>query len=158
MEIRVGTLDDAVSIARLNVEVQNIHAAALPHIFKRVSDGSFALPYITQCLADPQNHFFIASVAGEDVGYVFARVVRRLESAYTYARGQVYIDQIAVRPEYQGQGCGAALIQAVCDLAKAEQIETVALDTWAFNDKAQAFFASQGFTPFNIRMWMQIEL
>ncbi len=158
MEIRVGTIDDAVSISELNVDVQNIHAAALPAIFKPVSDGSFALPYITQCLADPQNHFFIASVAGEDVGYVFARVVRRMESAYTYARGQVYIDQIAVKPAYQGQGCGAALIQAVRDLAKAEQIETVALDTWAFNDKAQAFFARQGFTPFNIRMWMQVEI
>ncbi|HOT91949.1 MAG TPA: hypothetical protein PLN71_10320 [Anaerolineae bacterium] len=50
--------------------------------------------------------------------------------------------------------CGAH--PAVRDLAKAQGISTVALDTWFFNEKAQAFFAHEGFTMFNERLWMEV--
>lgn len=156
MEIRLATMADVESISALNVDVQNIHAEALPHIFKHVSDPGFAVPYITELMNAPNNYFYIASIDGEDVGYIYARVVRRPESAYMHPWNFVYIDQISVKPAYQGQGCGAALIQAVRDLAKAQGITTVALDTWFFNEKAQAFFAREGFTMFNMRMWMEV--
>jgi diamine N-acetyltransferase len=156
MEIRLATLADAERIAALNVDVQNVHAEALPHIFKHVADASFALPYITEQLENPNNYFYIASIGGEDVGYVFARVVRRPENAYMHPRDMVYIDQISVEPAYQRHGCGAALIQAVRELAREQDISTVAMDTWFFNEKAQAFFAHEGFTTFNMRMWMEV--
>lgn len=157
MEIRLALQTDVNSISALNVDVQNIHAEALPHIFKHVSDPGFAVPYITEQLSDPNNYFFIASINGEDAGYIFAHVVRRPENAYMHPWNYVYINQISVKPVYQQHGCGAALIQAVRELAKEQGITTVAIDTWFFNEKAQAFFANQGFTMFNQRMWMQID-
>jgi GNAT superfamily N-acetyltransferase len=84
------------------------------------------------------------SVAGEDVGSSL-----RASSAHGkcvhVCQGQVYIDQIAVKPRIRGWAA-AALIQAVRESGKSGADWTVALDTWAFNDKAQAFFARQGFT------------
>ena len=157
MDIRLATLADVEIISALNVDVQNVHAEALPHIFKHVSDPGFAVPYITEQLDDPNNYFYIASIDGEEAGYIYARVVRRPGNAYMHPWNYVYIDQISVKPEYQRQGCGAALIQAVRELAKEQGITTVAIDTWFFNEKAQAFFASQGLTMFNQRMWMQID-
>lgn len=157
MEIRLATMADVESISALNVDVQNVHAEALPHIFKHVSDPGFAVPYITELMNAPNNCFYIASIDGEDVGYIYARVVRRPESAYMHPWDFVYIDQISVKPAYQRRGCGAALIQATRELAKEQGITTVAIDTWFFNEKAQAFFAGQGFSMFNMRMWMQIE-
>ncbi len=157
MEIRLATIADVKSISALNVDVQNVHAAALPHIFKHVSDPGFAVPYVTEQLSDPNNYFFIASIDGEDVGYIFAHVTRRPDSAYMHPWNFVYINQISVKPAYQKQGCGAALIQAVRDLAREQGIATVAIDTWFFNEKAQTFFANQGFSMFNMRMWMQID-
>lgn len=158
MNIRLATLADVEIISALNVDVQNVHAAALPHIFKHVSEPGFAVLYITEQLNDPNNYFYIANIDGEDAGYVYARVVRRPESAYMHPWNFVYINQISVKPAYQRQGCGAALIQAVRDLARAQGITTVALDTWFFNEKAQTFFADQGFVTFNRRMWMQINV
>ena len=156
MEIRLAMIADVESISALNVDVQNVHAEALPHIFKHVSDPGFAVPYVTEQLSDPNNYFFIASIDGEDVGYIFAHVTRRPDSAYMHPWNFVYINQISVKPAYQGQGCGAALIQAVGDLAREQGITTVAIDTWFFNAKAQAFFAREGFTMFNERMWMEV--
>jgi len=156
MEIRLATLADAELISALNVDVQNVHAEALPHIFKHVADSSFAIPYITEQLENPNNYFFIASIDGEDAGYVYARVVRRPENAYMHPWNFVYIDQISVKPAYQRQGCGTALIQAVRELAREQGISTIAIDTWFFNEKAQAFFAREGFAMFNMRMWMEV--
>ena len=155
MNIRVATPKDIESIADLNVEVQNLHAKAHPHIFKHVEDGVFAINYIAEQMTTPNTYFFIAELDGEAVGYVFARVIHRPENPYTYAWNWVYIDQIAVKPSAQGKGCGSALIQAVRELAQEEGIETIALDTWAFNEKAQDFFKNQGFTMFNMKMWME---
>ena len=48
MEIRLANLADVDAISTLNVDVQNVHAEALPHIFKHISDPDFAEPYITE--------------------------------------------------------------------------------------------------------------
>ncbi|MBN2004393.1 MAG: GNAT family N-acetyltransferase [Anaerolineae bacterium] len=157
MEIRVAKIADVQTIADLNVEVQNLHAAALPHMFKAVSDGAFAVAFITEQIKTPANYFLIANVDGEDVGYVFARLVRRTGNEYMRPWSLVYIDQIAVKASHQRRGCGSALIQAVRDLADEFAIETIALDTWAFNEAAQAFFAKQGFTTYKMQMWAQVE-
>lgn len=156
MDIRLATMADVGALSALNVDVQNVHAAALPHIFKHISDPGFAVPYIAEQLSNPNTYFYIASMDGEDAGYVYARVVRRPENAYMHAWEFVYIDQISVKPAQQGRGCGAALIQAVRDLAREQGITTVALDTWFCNEKAQALFARQGFVMFNERMWTQV--
>ena len=154
MEIRAASPADVDSIAALNVDVQNIHAAAHPHIFKPVSDGEFAKTYLEEQIAKPDSHFFIANLDDEDVGYVFARIVRRAENPYMYAWNSVHIDQISVKPEHQGKGCGTALIQAVRDLAKEQGIDTIILNYWAFNEKACTFFTRQGFVTFNTRAWI----
>jgi ribosomal protein S18 acetylase RimI-like enzyme len=157
MDVRLATIADIETIAALNVEVQNLHAEAHPHIFKSVMDGAFAIDYISEQMRMLNHYFYVVNLEGEDVGYVFGRVVRRPESAYMYAWNMIYIDQIAVKSTARGKGCGTRLIQAVRELAMEQGIETVALDTWNFNEGAQAFFAKQGFTTFNLRMWMQVE-
>jgi len=91
------------------------------------------------------------------VGYVFARLVRRTGNEYMRPWSLVYIDQIAVKSSHQRRGCGSALIQAVRDLADEFAIETIALDTWAFNESAQAFFAKQGFTTYKMQMWTRTD-
>ena len=37
LEVRAATVDDADTISSLNDEVQNVHADALPHLFKPAS-------------------------------------------------------------------------------------------------------------------------
>jgi diamine N-acetyltransferase len=153
MEIRRAALEDAAILSSLNVDVQHLHALAQPKIFKPPENDEFALQFMQDHLSDPLNYFFIATLDGEDIGYLFARIVERPENPFMYAWKYIYIDQISIRPAWRRKGAGKLLMEQVCALARQEGIETIALDTWAFNQDAQAFFTRQGFVPFNIRMW-----
>jgi ribosomal protein S18 acetylase RimI-like enzyme len=154
MEIRRAKLDDAASLSALNADVQRVHASALPRIFKQPESDAFALQFMQEHLPDALNYFFIASLDGEDVGYIFARIVDRPEDPFMYAWRYIYIDQITVKPDFRGRGVGRQLMEAVRSLAEQEGIDTIALDTWSFNTAAQAFFKKQGFELFNLRMWL----
>jgi ribosomal protein S18 acetylase RimI-like enzyme len=154
MEIRKATTADAATLSALNVVVQKIHADAQPHIFKQPADDTFAVAYMLEQLADPASHFFMATLNGEDIGYILARIVKRPENPFMVARQYLYIDQIAVKPAHQRTGCGQRLLAEVLALAAENEIDTIALDVWSFNQQAQSFFKKQGFTLFNERMWL----
>lgn len=151
--IRLATLEDAPVLARLVLEVQHLHALKRPDIFKPADDaGSFETDFRERILTDPNGSVFLAEVAKQAVGYVYSSVVERSESPYTFVRHYVHIDQICVKSEFRGRGCGQALVQAVFALAKERGSTHVTLSTWAFNSDAQAFFAAQGFRPYIFSM------
>ncbi len=153
MNIRLATQDDVETIALLNRDVQKLHADARPHLFKQPGDLEPVKADIRdRMLMDADSRVLLAEHDGQVVGYVYVRIFRRPETAYTYAHQFLHIDQIAVKPEFQGRGYGQALIEAVFDLARNEEIERVTLDTWDFNQYAQAFFRMMGFRTFNYRM------
>ena len=153
INVRKATKADARILSALNVDVQRVHANALPHIFKQPENDAFALEYMIERLLEPANHFFIAEVGDEAVGYIFARIVERPENPFMFACNYVYIDQIAVRPAFQKQGIGKQLIDEVVALTAENNIGTIALDTWTFNKQALSFFQKYGFAPFNERLW-----
>jgi GNAT superfamily N-acetyltransferase len=155
MTIRQASPADAATISRLNVPVQQLHADAEPDTFKQPESDAFAAESLREWLAAEDRYFYIAHEGETAVGYIYGEVRRRPENPYTHARAQLYIHQIAVAPAYQGRGYGAQLIRRVRDLADELGIETIALDTWVFNDQARQFFAGQGFTPFMVRMRLQ---
>jgi ribosomal protein S18 acetylase RimI-like enzyme len=158
MNIRPATLDDADLLAVLNADVQRLHADALPQLFKQPDDlGMIAAAFRDVFFPDPNVCVFIVEVEGAAAGYVVARISHRPENAFTYAQDWIYIDQIGVRPAYQGQGCGRMLVQAVFELAQAEKINRITLDTWAFNTEAQAFFKKQRFEVSIYRMDVYLE-
>lgn len=158
MKIRSATLGDAGLLAELNVDVQRLHAQKLPHLFKQPHDlGIIAATFRDVFLANPDMRVYVVEVEDVAAGYIVAQITCRPENAFTYEQKTVYIDQISVRPAYQRQGCGQALIQAVFDLARSEGIERVTLATWDFNTDAQAFFKKQGFNVYHYRMDVTLE-
>ena len=72
------------------------------------------------------------------------------------AMDSVYIHQMSLKPEYQSQGYGKKLMEAVKDLAKEKGISTIALDVWSFNSQARSFYQKQGFVNYNERMWLEL--
>lgn len=156
MIIRRAVVEDAPSISRLNFEVQRLHASALPHLFKSPPQADFALLFMQEQLADPNNYFYICQQDGEDVGYVFARLLHRPENAFFHAWKYFYIDHIAVTPGRRRSGCGRQLVETIVELAQQEGVDTISLETWAFNHDAHAFFSQVGFETANMRMWRQV--
>jgi ribosomal protein S18 acetylase RimI-like enzyme len=154
--IREATAADAACISRLNIDVQKLHADALPHLFKQPSATTFPPAAVVELMAEPHNIFFLAEVDGAAVGYVWVEIRRRPEDAAQFARNSVLIHHISVTPAHQGHGHGDRLMVAVKALAKAGDITTVVLDTWSFNTEAHRFFERQGCSIFNYRLWTEV--
>ena len=156
MDIRLATPADAEIVAALNAEVQRVHAEALPSLFKPPSPETFPASLVEQLLADPSTSIFVGSANGTPVGYIYAQILRRDETASRYAWDRLYIHHLSVNQEYQSQGVGQALMQAVLKVAQDHGISILALDVWSFNTKARAFFAAQGFAVYNETLWLHL--
>lgn len=151
--VRAATMADAGTISALNADVQEIHAKALPRRFKLPSAETFPLSEALKLLADSQNLFFMAHFSAFAAGYVYAEVIRRPETSRTYAHEMIYIHHISVRPHFQGQGVGKALMNAVQSAGRDLGITTLALDVWSFNEAARSFFVRFGLKQYNERLW-----
>lgn len=152
MEIRRATAGEAGIVSRLNREVQQLHADALPHLFKPPSEDAFSREMFAALVADGQTHTLIGWLGGTPVGYVYAEFVRQPESPFRYALDCCYVQQLSVDRAYHKRGYGAQLLGAVVELARARGVARIELDVWAFNHNARGFFAGQGFAVFNERM------
>jgi ribosomal protein S18 acetylase RimI-like enzyme len=156
IDVRLATLNDAEIISALNAEVQTVHAEALPHLFKAASPETFPTSFVRPLLADPDTYIFIGSLHDEPVGYLYAQIIRRQETALRHAWERLHIHHISVHRTQHRRGCGHALLQAAVQFAKEQGITTITLDVWSFNTQARSFFATQGFTVYNENMWLEV--
>ncbi len=156
MKIRPATQRDIETLSLLNQDVQKLHAEAYPQLFKPLSSNPFPPSFFEELLLQPEHIFYIAEVDGQAVGYIYAEIRHTPEASYRYALDTVHIHHISIRPDFRRHGYGEKLIEAVKSLAKEKGIHLITLDVWSFNTTAQAFFAGQGFTNYNLRMWMNL--
>ncbi len=156
MQIRLANANDAEIISSLNADVQKIHATALPHLFKPPSKDVFPPSAVIELLANSNNYIYIGQLDGKDIGYIYAEIRNLPETPFRYAMDMIYIHHISLHPQYQHKGFGEILIEAIKALAREKELSLIALDVWSFNIEAHAFFAKQGFTNFNDRMWLEI--
>jgi diamine N-acetyltransferase len=157
--IRRATAADAEAVASLNMDVQALHAEAMPWRFKPPGPASFPPEAAAALIAKPENIILVADIkmVRTPVGYIYAEILRRPETPFTYAFEMIYIHHISVRPEFREQDLGEALLDAVRAAAAERKIELIALDVWSFNGPARAFFRRNGFTIYNERLWNRPE-
>ena len=155
LSLRRAAVEDAEILRVLNADVQRVHAALLPDLFKPAAAESFTANHARAMLMHPDNIVIIATCSGVPTGYAYAEARRRLENAFTYGVDEVYLHHLSVVPEYRRQGIGTALLDGVADAAHALGIERVALDVWTANKQALAFFVAHGFAPCNERLARQ---
>ena len=156
MDIRLATPADAPSIVALNEDVQKLHAAALPHLFKPPSPATFPLPEVMDLLANSANYFYLAEVEREPVGYIYAEIRDQPENSFRYAVRFIHIHHISIRPAYRQRGYGECLVRQVLALAQEKGLSRITLDVWSFNTPARDFFHKQGFEVYNQRLWMNL--
>ena len=153
IRIERADISNAKDIARLNIFVQKLHTRAYPHIFKPAASRQSVEQFFEKLLADEQNYFYLAFIKNRPVGYIWSRLEQRAENTLMYERRRLYIHHISVDESYRGQGIGTSLLDEVMSLSSSKGIETMALDTWTFNEEAYNFFKKRGFEEYNIQMW-----
>ena len=67
--------------------------------------------------------------------------------------GELYLDSLAVRPDYQGQGIATRLLQAAADKAAAMGIGAVGLLVDDNNPKAEKLYHRCGFVTVGDNRW-----
>ena len=151
--VRAATERDIPRLVGLNRLVQDLHVAAHPDVFRPSSDMPGIEDLFSKSISDTNQHVLVAEVDGVAVGYLCATVER--EPAHTFKRDttRLYVHQIAVDTDRRRRGVGRALFAAAEQIAQDRLINDIALDTWSFNEEAQDFFASLGFSVYKIKLW-----
>jgi ribosomal protein S18 acetylase RimI-like enzyme len=152
MEIRRAAKEDAAAISTLNREIQALHAAGLPELFKPPAEDSFSAERVRTLLDTAGVRMWVAFVDNAPAGYLYAEVSRQGENALRKPHSYVYVTHICVAAAQRRRGIGRALLEAARAWALEEAVEGIQLDVWSFNADAQAFFARQGFAPLTLRM------
>jgi ribosomal-protein-alanine N-acetyltransferase len=89
------------------------------------------------------HHYLVAlDEAGRVAGYAGLAVV---------ARGEAWVQNIAVRRDAQRAGIGRAMLEALLAHAAVRAARTVMLEVAADNAAAQKLYASYGFEPVGLR-------
>ena len=151
--VRRATAADAEPVSALNADVQALHAAAMPQRFKSPGANTFQQSAAAALIARSGNLVFIAEADGEAVGYAYAEVVRRSETAFHHAYDSVYLHHISVTLSHRRLGAGAALLEAVRSAGRELGIDLLTADVWSFNEDARAFFRRHGLAPYIERLW-----
>jgi ribosomal protein S18 acetylase RimI-like enzyme len=120
-----------------------------------VTDPSELESFFAGVLGSSEHVVFVAT-ASAPLGYAWAQDITRPRTVFTNAGRVAYINHVAVAPHARRTGVATALCRAVEDEARSRGINDVALDHWAFNREAAAFFEGAGFVDFNIRMRRQV--
>jgi diamine N-acetyltransferase len=97
VEIRPGTAADAATLTALNAHVHDLHVAAEPYRYRATRHDEVEA-HFQEVLADPEADVLVATTAGEAVGYLVARVVRRPAHVFTATYAYLLVDQLAVVP------------------------------------------------------------
>ena len=157
MNIRQAVHDDASLLSKFCMDVQRIHAARHPDVFKTPQNNEFAVPFFDEKLANPLIRIFIAEDGEEQVlGYILCELIEREENPFTFAMRYILIDQISVRPAAQGRGIGKALMAQAEKLARELNVAKIQLISWDFNTDAHVFFERLGFVKFSHRFWRNL--
>lgn len=97
------------------------------------------IQYLAEARNDDDHRLIVAEAPdGKIAGFV-------MTDFNSFVRRALYIDQLAVDPDYQGQGVGRSLMEKAEQLAVLEKFNAVSLHVRADNDKAIHLYESMGF-------------
>lgn len=125
-----------------NVEIRKLGPRDLA-LLRAIPPGLFDAPLdpvqAEAFLADPMNLMFMAFVDEAAVGMTSATVLRHPDKA-----PQLFINEVAMRPEYRARGIAKALCRRAIMTARSLGCQSVWVGTEAENAEALALYRSLG--------------
>lgn len=150
MEIRPATADDLDALVPLQREVQGLHVEAHPEIYRESTDDDLRAG-MRHFLEQDQATIWVAWDGEAPLGFVVV-LLKNLEGPYRLPTRVLHVNQMGVSQHARRQGVGRALMAEVRAVARREGCQSLSLDVLEFNEEAKAFYASEGFEPFRLRM------
>ena len=155
MQIRNADSGDLDQLTDFIVRVQGIHVDACPAIFAPLGEQPVR-KFLDDCLSAGSPIIRVADRNSTVPGFTLLAVHELSGSLIRLPRKLVYVDLIAVDPQYQRSGVGSALILDALEIAKSRGIGRIELDVMGFNESAHRFFESQGFSTLGVKMVREV--
>lgn len=143
-KISITETADPVLLASLNREVQTLHSMMYPEIFKPFEMENIELA-MRKIVTTKGCKCYIATHIDEICGYVITYIREYPETAFTFSRKSIYIDQLSVVDKFRNTGVGKQLLNHVYNMALYSGIRRIELDHWSANTPAGKFFRKNGF-------------
>ncbi len=142
VEIRRASFDDVAAIHRITQAAYTQYRTLIPYssIWRETPDIIAAEMQLGPIL--------LSVVDGEVVGSVRSHVEHEAEQEF------IYVHRLAVLPSYRQRGLGRALMQAVEDLAKSENLHQVRLETRAAQPENYHFYRKLGYKLGEISLYL----
>ena len=156
MEIRRAREGDMDTINRLLYQVNNVHNAGRPDLFKK-DCKKYTDEELLEIIRDDERPIFVYDDGTAVLGYAFC-VFQRHDSDNNLADGTtLYIDDLCVDEDSRGKRVGTALFEYVRGFAKEQGCHNLTLNVWCLNEGAMRFYEKCGLVPQKIGMELVLE-
>jgi GNAT superfamily N-acetyltransferase len=150
--IRAATIEDFDAIGVLFAQVNHIHAAALPALFRSTPAHSRDSEIMQHMIDDPDTHVWVAEQNGAVVAFASAEIRHPRDIPILMPLTRIYISDVVVDERRRGTGIGAALLAHIEAWARSLGIRRIELTVWEFNSTARAAYEHQGYSTLNRTM------
>jgi ribosomal protein S18 acetylase RimI-like enzyme len=155
MKIRYAEESDLPRLCELHAELNRLHAAARPDIFRPGTETETAERLLAM-LRDPDTDVLAAEEDGALCGFAAVKLAARPESAVTREMRDMHIKEICVTRASRRRGVASALIWQIRCLAREKRCERLELSLWTFNADAAAFYKALGFSAYKQSLELRV--
>lgn len=156
MIIRPAQIADYADYCDLMAQIDKLHRDQHPEYFRE------AIPvrerfYYESVLADENQTIWVAEIDGKLAGIIEWEVIHARDIPILQSRTAIRIDTLVVHQDYKRQGIGRALMSALDEWAKAQNILNLELGVWTFNESAIKFYESLGYSFYRTNMHRKLD-
>ena len=152
MIIRKATARDYDDLCLLINEIDELHRANVPHVFRESAGPVRDKDSVRGLLADETAGLFVAEAEGELVGFVHMVVRDTPDVAIFVPRRYAVVDTLVVRERSRRMGVGRALMERARNWATGSGASEIELNVYEFNEPAMAFYRSLGYRTLSRKM------
>lgn len=142
MTIEPARAEDLPRVFQLYTMLNREMAQLQPDMFR---PGAADEKFVRSVLASGEEDVLVAREGEEVLGFALVQQKETPPYPAFLPRKYVYLMDLAVDPNHQGQGLGKALLQGVEDWARGRGAEFVELGVLAENARAIGLYESRGF-------------
>jgi ribonuclease HI/GNAT superfamily N-acetyltransferase len=142
--VRQATPADFPALFPVFAEMDEIHARALPRIFK-ITDPHQMAEHLSSGQAEESSVLLVAEDRGKMVGFIRLKIEHTPDNPLLQPRRYAKINDLGVTAAYRRRGVGQILMRAAEKWAAGQSVEELELNVWEFNRAALAFYQSLGF-------------
>ena len=156
MIIRFATENDLPRINELRRQVNDLHTAARPDMFKPGFPQEIQ-DYLQTMFEADDRHILVAEENGRIVAFACLAEIMTAATPYRPSRRFLEVDEVGVDESSRRQGAGRKLFEEIRRIAKEKGFTKIELNMWEFNEDALKFYESIGFATYRRYMEMNID-